>query len=284
MSDVFLFPGQGAEGPGMGGAALSRPGPVRALLERASRTLGRDLAEVVERGGPELARTELGQPALVAISLGLALESGLAPAAVAGHSVGELAAFCAAGCLAPEEAIDCVVDRSRLMADAARGASGGMAAIRVTSEAQAREAIAGEQGLEIAAHNGPEEWVLTGDRAALAALAARLPIVLLPVTGPWHSRAMAGAAAQWRLALGRVQWRRPRVPVVANATGRFITDGEDLAELLASQLTQPVQWARTLQTLSAAGASRWHVFGPGRVLRGLCRANLGTAATVELRE
>lgn len=273
---VFLFPGQGSEAPGMGGAAVTRPGPVKALLDRASSAVGQDLSAVVVRGGPPLARTELGQPALIAVSLGLALDSRLVPTAAAGHSVGEIAAFAIAGCLSPEEAIDAVVLRARLMAQAPKGA---MAALRASSEAEARAAIAGTS-IEIAAHNGPEEWVLSGDRAELAALAGRAPIGMLPVSGAWHSRAIAAAVGPWREALGRVQWRRPRVPLAANATGRFVED-EDLADLLAGQLVKPVRWAETMATL---GAQRFDVFGPGRVLRGLCRANHGAAAQVALHE
>ncbi len=290
MSGVFLFPGQGAESPGMGGASLRRPGPVRGLLERASAALRVDLVAIITRGDPALARTEVGQPALIAVSLGLALEqqaAGLIPTAVAGHSVGEIAAFCLAGCLAPEVAVDCVIERARLMAQAARQVQGGMAAVRVDSEAAANDAIA--LGLtagkvELAAHNGPEEWVLTGDRRALAAIAVRFPTVPLPVSGPWHSQAMAEAGAQWRTTLEAAGLRPPRLPVVANADGGFVRPGADLVQLLAGQLTQPVRWAESLATLARAGATRWHVFGPGRVLRGLCRANLSTACAVQLHD
>ncbi len=269
----------------MAGDALSRAGPVRTLIERASRALELDLESIIRRADPQLARTEVGQPALIAISLGLALETNATPAATAGHSVGELAAFCLAGCLSPEDAIDCVVERSRLMAEAARKFPGTMAAVRARNEEEVEQAIAlGSQAgtVELAAHNAPEEWVLTGDRAALAAITSRFATVQLPVTGPWHSRAMADAATKWRLCLERLSWSPPRIPVVANATGRFIREGDDPIGLLVGQLTQPVRWAATLQTLAAAGITTWKIFGPGRVLRGLCRANLGTTAHVEL--
>lgn len=260
----------------MGGAALRRPGPVRALLERASAALGRDLAELIEKGDPLLTSTELAQPALVAVSLGLALECEVKPGAVAGHSVGELAAFSLAGCLSPEAAIDCALERARLMGQAARRADGSMAAIRSEAEVVKAQGL----GLELAAHNGPDEWVVSGPHAALAAING----VRLPVSGPWHSRAMAEAARQWRVSLAKVAWARPRVALICNATGAQVTADDDLAQLLAGQLTRPVQWAHTLGTIAARGASRWHIFGPGRVLRGLCRANLGTVAAVHLHD
>ncbi len=281
--NAFLFPGQGSEGPEMGGAALTRPGPVRTLVERASRALELDLERIIAKGDPQLARTEVGQPALIAVSLGLALEQSAKPDVVAGHSVGEIAAFAIAGCLSPEDAVDCVVERARLMAEAARKFPGMMAAMRAQSldEVQVALALGSKVGtLELAAHNGPDEWVLTGDRVALAAVTSRFATVPLPVSGPWHSRAMTEAAEQWRLSLERISWQRPSVRVVANATGDFVHDG--WVSLLVGQLTQPVQWAKTMRTLSAAGVTSWNIFGPGRVLRGLCRANLGHSTQVEL--
>jgi [acyl-carrier-protein] S-malonyltransferase len=266
VSDVFLFPGQGAEQPGMGGDALKRPGPVRTLLDRASRSLDVELAEIVERGTPQLARPEIGQPALLAIEIGLALESGVQPALVAGHSAGELAAFCLAGCLEPEETIDLVVARARFQAEAAAQAKGTMVAVRAASEAELPP-------YELAAHNSPDEWVLTGERSALAPLGT-----VLPVGGPWHSRAMAPAADRWRPVLARAQWKPPRAKLIVNATGSELAG--DPVEALAGQLTRPVRWAESMQTLKALGGSRWHVFGPGRVMRGLCRANLGHDANV----
>jgi [acyl-carrier-protein] S-malonyltransferase len=280
VKQAFLFPGQGSEGPGMGGALLEPPGPTRELLGRASRALGLDLAAAIARASPALTRTDVSQPALTAVCVGIAQElavTGVHPDAVCGHSVGELAAFCIAGCLDPEEAIDCAVERGKLMAEAARRAPGGMAAVRVR-ESELPEVLAAG-GVELAAHNAPEEWVISGSRAALAAVAARFPVVPLSVSGPWHSRAMAEAEVRFRQRLQAVRWRRPRIPLVANATGAWVTN-EDLAELLAGQLTRPVRWATTLRTLSQGGISSWRVVGPGRVLRGLCRANLGTTARV----
>jgi len=287
VREVFLFPGQGSEHPGMGGGAVERPGPVRRLVMRASEALGLDLARTIARGGPSLARTEVAQPALVAVSLGLALEAvgnGVRPFAAAGHSVGELAAFALAGCLEPEEAVDCTVERARLMGLAARRSPGTMAAVRVASEVELEQALALGRSvgwLEVAAHNGPGDWVLSGERAAVGAVASRFSIAPLPVSGPWHSQAMAEAAVVWRECLQRRSWHPPRILLVANATGRPVTAEDDPIELLSGQLTGTVLWAESLATLAAV-ATRWHVFGPGRVLRGLCRASLGTAAAIEV--
>jgi len=273
----------------MGGEAVRRSGAVRTLVDRASHALGLDLASILVRGDRRLAQTEVAQPALVALSLGLALEAearGVHPAAAAGHSAGEVAAFAFAGLLRPEEAIDCVVERARLMAAAAQRRPGTMAALLVKTEAEVKAALAigaAAGNVELAAHNGPSEWVLTGDRAALGRIAATFPTVALPVSGPWHSRAMAEAAMAWRRTLRSLDWRRARLPLVANATGRVVDAEDDPVELLAGQLTGPVLWAETMTTL-ATFTTRWRVCGPGRVLRGLLRANLGAAVPVVLED
>lgn len=288
MTAALLFPGQGSEVPGMGAALLAPGGRLRELLERASRSSGEDLTEALLRGGRALARTELAQPALLAVGVAVTerlLASGASFAAVAGHSVGELGALHAAGALAAEEALEVAVVRGRLMGEAAARAPGGMAALRVRSEEEVGEAIAltaGAGRLELAAHNGPEEWVLTGDRAALAELSRHRPTTALPVSGPWHSAAMAPARAAFRAFLDDVPFGPLQLPLVANRDGAWVTPGEDLRELLAAQLTRPVRWAQTLRTLGAFGTRHFQIAGPGRVLRGLCRATFGTSVTVAI--
>jgi acyl transferase domain-containing protein len=263
VSDVFLFPGQGSEN--------ELPPIARPLLARVSAAVGVDVAALIAKGRPELARVEIAQPALIAIELSLALESDVKPALVAGHSAGELAAFCIAGCMGPEEAVDLAISRARCQAEAAATVPGTMVALHAERP---------PDGVEVAAHNTPDEWVLTGDRPALAALATRFATVPLAVGGPWHSRAMESAAERWRPHLQRVRWRRPHTTLIVNATGAEL-DG-DPADALLGQLTRPVRWAETMQTLARLGGTRWHVFGPGRVMRGLCRANLGRDAEVQV--
>ncbi|HVE83365.1 MAG TPA: ACP S-malonyltransferase [Myxococcales bacterium] len=289
MSTAFLFPGQGSESPGMGAALLRRSARTRQLLGRASRALDVDLEAAVARGHPLLRRTEALQPLLLAIGLGLSEElerGGTAPSAVAGHSVGELAAFCVAGCLAAEEAMDAAVQRGRLMADAARRHPGaGMAALRARAESEVAAAVeagmaAGPVG--VAAHNSPDQWVLSGAGRALAAVAARFPTVPLPVSGPWHSELMADAERRWEDSLRLLRWRAPRVALVANRTGQVVGPEEDLPAPLAGQLTRPVRWADTLRTLAGLGVDAWHVLGPGKTLRALCRENLGLAVQVQV--
>jgi len=286
VSVAFLFPGQGAEAPLMGGPALLRSERVRGWLAAASTIVGVDVAEAIERGIPELRRTEVAQPALTAVCLGLyaaLAERGVRPDVVAGHSLGEVAAFAAAGACSLEAAVTLAAKRGRLMAEAAATTPGGMLALKVATEHDVRAALAvggGVGRIELAAENGPDEWVLTGDKPALMAVAACFPAVLLPVAGPWHSRAMAGAEARFRRTLARLRLRPPRCALVVNRDGGLVSADADLVDLLAGQLTRPIGWVRAMATLTALGTRTWVIVGPGRTLRGLVRKNAGPAARV----
>lgn len=288
MSVTFLFPGQGAEAPQMGGVGLLRSRRVREWLARASGIVGIDIRQAIEQGLPTLQRTEVAQPALTAVGLALhegLLARGLRPACVAGHSVGEVAAFAAAGVCTPEAAVELAAERGRLMAAAANANPGGMLALKVGSAVEVREALAVGSSvgwIELAAKNSPSEWVLTGNKSALAAVGARFPSVPLPVAGPWHSRAMREAEEGFRRVLARVHLALPRCGLVVNRDGKVASRGVNLADLLAGQLTRPIAWAEAMTTLEALGTRTWVIVGRGRALRGLVRQNIGVETRVVL--
>jgi [acyl-carrier-protein] S-malonyltransferase len=280
---AWLFPGQGAEAAG---ALRVRPGPTAELVAYAGRELGVDLAGVIRSGDPRLARTEIAQPALVAVCLGITQEleaSGAAPDAVAGHSLGELSAAAVAGCLGVTDAIDLAVARGAAMGDAAREHPGVMAAVRADNLATVERLLEIGQRhgrIVIAAHNAPTQWVVSGDRAAVLAVAAATPATLLPTQGAWHSDAMAAAEEQWLRSLRAARIQPARRTLILNRTGRALQTGDDLATLLAGQLTRPIAWSEGLQTLAGLGITRFVAVGPGRALRGLCRETLGERCDV----
>lgn len=290
---ALLFPGQGAEEPGMGLFATARSPRAAALLDRASAAAGADLRRAIARGGAALAPTQLLQPALVAASLAIAAaleEAGVQPVAVAGHSLGELAAWAAAGGIEPEAAVDLAALRGRLMAREAERRPGAMLALLRCDAAGVERAF--EEGREagvlaIAGWNAPDHCVLSGERAAIAAASSALPSPssqLLPATGAWHSPLMSGAVEELRAAL-RAAPRGPlRARLAVNRTGELLDGGDDLPDLLAEQLVRPFQWARCLAALAALGVTDWVTVGPGRVLRGLVRHTLGRAAEVHTTE
>ena len=244
------------------------------------------MSRLLERGGKALDSTFVLQPAIVAASLGAASAlagAGVKPAFVAGHSLGEVAAFCAAGVFGADAAIDLAAERGRAMALCAARRPGGMICVHAPCEAALQPMLElgrREGELALAAHNAPDEWVLSGEPAALSAVTAAHGSERVPTHGAWHSSAMAGAVEEVRAAAhGRVL-PPPHAPIVGNRDGRLLGAQDDFAALLAEQLTRPVRWAQTLSTLAAAGVTDLVTVGPGKVLRALARKNLGTAVRV----
>jgi [acyl-carrier-protein] S-malonyltransferase len=270
---AYLFGGQGTETARMSGPPE--------LVEHAGRAAGVDAVRLLARGGPELQRTSVLQPLLTAVGLGVcrALASaGLRPSFVAGHSLGELAAWSAAGGLRPEDAIDLAAVRGRLMERAAARRPGGMLALHRCDRGQLRAALRRARphgALVVAAHNAPGEWVVSGDERALAAVAAHHPSSRVPVRGAWHSPAMA-ACVEELCAAARALPRSPcRARLIVNRTGRVVDRDEDLPELLGAAPARPVRWAVTMATLRASDVTHIVTVGPGKLLRSLARQNLG---------
>jgi [acyl-carrier-protein] S-malonyltransferase len=308
MTTAFLFAGQGVDPPWVGRCVLERPA-AEPLLAAASRATGVDVPRLLARGGRELADPAILQPALVAACLCVAAElaaAGVAPALVGGHSLGELAAWAASGCVGAVDAIAAAAVRGRLMARQARLAPGGMAAVRGGPAVLARALDAGRalgtidptghaaappraassaapspgegaQPIVLAAENAPDEHVVSGSAAALAAVLAAVPATRLPVAGAWHSPAMAGAFDELREALAAVPTQTPHAVLVCNRTGGP-ADPAALPALLAGQLVHPVRWVTVLGTLRALGAARYVIVGPGKLVRALIRRTLGDVA------
>ena len=285
MKIALLFPGQAPKHllPAVVDTAADPAG--RALLFRAAAAAKVPFSTLLDRGGRALDRTEILQPVLTAVALHAAraiLDAGIIPSAVAGHSLGELAAWSAAGALEPDDAIDLAALRGRLMAREAERSPGGLLALLDGSEATIQRAIAAGSphgSITVAAWNAPDEIVLTGPHAALAAAAAVVPSSRIPVVGAWHSPAMAGAVEELRTALHAAPRRSLACPLIANRDGRAAAP-DAIPDLLAEQLTHPICWTRTLETLSALGISDHVTAGPGAVLRGLSRKCLGESARV----
>jgi [acyl-carrier-protein] S-malonyltransferase len=279
VSTAFLFAGQGVEPPWVGPDVLAEPA-VAGLVALAGEASGADVPRLLARGGSQLFRPEVLQPALVAVCLGvfrLLERAGVGPALVAGHSLGELSAWAACGCVAAEDAVAIAALRGRLMAREAAHRPGGMLALRNADRDTCERALAlgaSAGSICLAAHNAPDEWILSGDHAALAQVAARFSAVRLAVAGPWHSPAMAGAVAELEEALEAIARRPGRARFVANRDGRIAAE-DDIPALIAGQLVRPIEWVAALHTVAGAGCRRLIAVGPGKMLRGLVRRSLG---------
>lgn len=267
---AILFPGQGSHTPEMRDTvAAERPD----LLALAEEIVGEDPFARVEDG------TQFAQPAIFCASLAGWHAMGRPDGdLMAGHSLGELAALVAAGCLGERDGLELVALRGRLMQESGeRAGDGGMLALMGNGAADHAAELAEAHGLAVANDNSPQQVVLSGDRGAFAAAeqAAKdlgLRPVELPVTGAFHSPMMAEAVPEFTAALERAEVRpADRVTVLSAVTAAPF---EDVRAQLAQALTNPVRWRETLLAMRRLGADRFVEVGPGRVLTGLAKRTL----------
>lgn len=289
---AFVFPGQGAQGVGMGRDAYEQHGTAKALLDQADEALGFKLTDLIFNGPEEeLKRTYNTQPALLATSaalLAVLTESGVAADYVAGHSLGEYSALYAAGVVGFADAIRLVRSRGLFMEQAVPGGEGGMAAVLGAEReplAALCASISKEVGaIELANVNCPGQIVVSGSRAGIAAAVERgkeagaKRVIPLEVSGPFHSSLMQPAADQLARALASVDLQSARIPVIANVTARPVQAADDIRKLLVEQVVAPVQWEDTVRYLLEDGVDTFVEIGPGAVLAGLIKKIDRTAA------
>ncbi len=267
-STALLFPGQGSQTAAMRDAvAAARPD----LLALACEVVGDDPFARVDDG------TRFAQPAIYCASVvgfERLRDAGVSGVAYAGHSLGEVAALVAAEALSADDGLRLVATRGRLMQESGeRAGDGSMLALLGAGAADHAAAIASAAGLTVANDNAPNQVVLSGAKGAFtrAGEAARghgLRAVPLPVTGAFHSPAMAAARPELEAALAAIDFADPVVPVVSSiTTERF----DDVRARLADALTMPVRWRETLLALRAQGVRRFVETGPGKVLTGLVK-------------
>jgi len=288
---AFVFPGQGSQRLGMLEALPDRDGLVR-LLDAAEALSGLDLRDIAAGGTPEqLADTRAAQPLLYLADWvwgSAAIEAGLRPEAVAGHSLGELAALAIAGAFSVEAGLELVVERSRLMAHCAAETPGGMIAVLGMDGPDVIALVDGLPGVWVANDNSPGQVVLSGTHEGLEAATQALTeagarrLVPLRVAGPFHSPLMEPAAIAFAEVLDRTTFADAGVPVYQNADPTPASDADTLRARLALQISSPVRWTETMTALRDAGITVVVEAGPGTVLKGLARSVRGlTGYSVE---
>jgi [acyl-carrier-protein] S-malonyltransferase len=288
---AWVFPGQGSQHPGMGQDLVERFPAARRLFERADELLRRPLSRLCLEGTPEeLGRTQNSQPAIFLMSMAcleVARESGLLtdePAFVAGHSLGEYSALCAAGAISFDDGIRLVEERGRLTQAAADATDAGMAAVLQLDDATVA-AVCEEAGVEVCNFNSPGQVVIGGEKAkleracALALERGARRAVVLDVGGAFHSSLMAPAQAGMRQAISSIVMSRPRFPYVANDRASVLEAPAEIGEELVFQLTHPVRWVECVQFMTARGVSQFVEIGPGNVLTGLIK-RIASGATL----
>jgi [acyl-carrier-protein] S-malonyltransferase len=294
MTTALVFPGQGSQTVGMGKALADSFPAAREVFERVDAALGEHLSRVIFEGPEaELTLTANAQPALMATSLAavraLEAEAGLDvgrdAAFVAGHSLGEYSALCAAGSLTLEDAARLLRLRGQAMQKAVAVGEGAMAAILGLDFADVA-AIAAEASRELAASgaicaaandNGGGQVVISGAKAAverameLAKAKGAKRALPLPVSAPFHCGMMGPAAEAMAAALAATTILAPKAPLVANVSASAVADPGVIRDNLVAQVTGTVRWRESILYMCAHGATRFVELGSGKVLAGLIK-------------
>ncbi|MDC9833032.1 ACP S-malonyltransferase [Rhizobium binxianense] len=288
MTIAFTFPGQGSQAVGMGKDLAENFAEARAVFDEVDEALGEKLSDVMFNGPEEtLTLTANAQPALMAVSIavvrvleakGLDLKSKVAY--VAGHSLGEYSALCAAGTFSLADTARLLRIRGNAMQAAVPVGVGAMAAIIGLEHADVIavcEAAAAIGACQIANDNGGGQIVISGEKAAVEKAAGLATdkgakrAILLPVSAPFHSKLMAPAAEAMRAALATVAKSDPVVPLIANVRAAPVTGADEIARLLVEQVTGQVRWRETVEWFAGNGVTTLYELGSGKVLTGLAR-------------
>jgi [acyl-carrier-protein] S-malonyltransferase len=288
MTIAFTFPGQGSQAVGMGKDLAENFAEARAVFDEVDEALGEKLSDVMFNGPEDtLTLTANAQPALMAVSIavvrvleakGLELKSKVAY--VAGHSLGEYSALCAAGTFSLADTARLLRIRGNAMQAAVPVGVGAMAAIIGLEHADVVavcEAAAAVGACQIANDNGGGQIVISGEKAAVEKAAGLATdkgakrAILLPVSAPFHSTLMAPAADAMREALATVSKSDPVVPLIANVRAAPVTGADEIAGLLVEQVTGQVRWRETVEWFAGNGVTTLYELGSGKVLTGLAR-------------
>ena len=287
---AFIFPGQGSQSVGMLDA-WGDHAVVRQTLQEASDALGEDLAQLIHEGPKEaLALTTNTQPVMLVAGVAAyrvwMAEVGVAPQAVAGHSLGEYAALVAAGSLTLAQAAPLVRLRAQAMQDAVPVGVGAMAAIlgmdalrvaALCAEVTQEFGAASAEVVEAANFNDPSQTVISGSKAAvdracevLKANGAKRALIL-PVSAPFHSSLMLPAAQKLQQRLAEIEFAAPQIALVNNIDVTVEADIARIRDALYRQAFGPVRWVETVQALKARGIAHLVECGPGKVLAGMVK-------------
>ena len=279
---TFVFPGQGAQFVGMGKDLYETNALAKKYFDRADEILGFKITEIMFNGTDEqLKETKVTQPAVFLHSViqALCLGDSFNPAMVAGHSLGEFSALVASGALDFEDGLRLVASRANAMQKACEINSGTMAAIIGLPDEKVEEicaSVSSEGDIVVAAnYNCPGQLVISGNVNAVNAACEKLKeagakrALPLKVSGAFHSPLMQPAKDELQAAIEKTTFKTPKCPVYQNVDAEPHTDAEEIKLNLIAQLTCPVRWTASVQTMIHDGADDFTECGPGKALQGM---------------
>ena len=293
---AFIFPGQGSQKVGMG-AELAETYPIaKTVFDEVDNFLERPLSQLCFAGPEtELIQTENTQLAILTCSvatLKVLTQLGVVPKVAAGHSLGEYSALVTSGVLEFTDALRLVGARAQFMAEAGEEQNGTMAAILGMEVGQLKLLCEKVDGVvKIANYNCPGQLVISGEVDAVNQVVAMASDEIgarrcrpLPVSGAFHSSLMESAQQKFQSVLDSVKLNPSQIDIVMNVTGEFETDVDNIKHLLFQQITEPVQWEKTLNTIDKTGITDFVEVGPGKVLSGLVKRTLPESNTLNVED
>lgn len=281
MSKIaFVFPGQGAQYVGMGKDFYEQIPVCKEIIDTASQVTGLDIPALCFEENENLNITEYTQIAMVSVEMAITAalkERGITAQVHGGLSLGEYAALAASGVMSSEDVFKVVRQRGIYMQEAVP-TGGAMAAVLGLDASVIEEVLEKTEGIvSIANYNCPGQIVITGESKAVESASAQLKeagarrVVPLNVSGPFHSQMLKPAGEKLRKVLDEAEIRNFTIPYVTNVTAEYVTEKEEVKDLLVSQISSSVRWQQCVKKMIAEGVDTFIEIGPGRTLSGFLR-------------
>ena len=278
---AYIFPGQGAQFPGMGKDLFENSKTAYKLFNIANEILGFKISDIMFNGSSEdLKQTSVTQPAIFLHSVILAISKGkeISPEMVSGHSLGEFSALVVNKSISFEDGLKLVSIRANAMQKACENNPGTMAAVLGLEDADVEKVCRETNGTVVPAnYNCPGQLVISGEFSSIELACEKLKQIgarralILPVGGAFHSPLMEEAKRELEDAINKTVFSNPICPIYQNVNGLAFSSEKEIKENLISQLTSPVRWTQSINKMINDGASEFIEVGPGKVLQGLVK-------------